>query len=59
MEITAMTDRDATLPARRSRLRRAIRLAAAIGVAITLSGCIIAPYPGYYHPHYYHPYYGY
>ncbi len=54
-----MTDRDTTLPARRSRLRRAIRLAAAIGVAITLSGCIIAPYPGYYHPHYYHPYYGY
>lgn len=42
----------------RSRFRRAARLALGFGLAIALSGCIIAPYPGYYH-HPYRPYYGY
>jgi hypothetical protein len=33
---------------------RAFVLALAAGA---LAGCIVAPYPGYYHPHYYRPYY--
>ena len=36
--------------------RRLTQVAAAIGIAITLGGCIVAPYPGYYRPHRYYYY---
>ncbi len=49
------TTRTATRPG----FVRALRLAAGFGLAIILSGCIVAPYPGYYHPHYHPYYYGY
>jgi hypothetical protein len=34
--------------------RRWTAVAAAIALAGLLSGCVIAPAPGYYHAHYYH-----
>lgn len=38
--------------------RRLIRTAAALGVALVLSGCIVAPSPpGYYRPHPYRYWY--
>lgn len=43
----------------RTGLIRAARLAVGFGLAIILSGCIVAPYPGYYRPHYHPYYYGY
>lgn len=38
-------------------LVRTVRLAAAIGVLLTLGGCVV--YPAYYRPYYYRPYYYY
>ena len=38
-------------------LKRGLKLVGAVAVAVSLSGCIVAPYPGphygYYRPHYY------
>ncbi len=37
-------------------LRTTAQITCFLLAAVTLSGCIVAPYPGYYRPHYWYRY---
>ena len=37
--------------------RRLVRIAAALGIALTLGGCVVVPAPYYYRPHHYRYWY--
>ncbi len=40
----------------RGWLRTTAKVACLLLATVTLSGCIVAPYPGYYHPRYWNHY---